>query len=127
FRAFGLEANVSFAGLALAAAGDFLAVDGQLDDAVVAGDAVMIPFGRRLAAPFAGEAALRIFRRVRPIRHHRRAPDRKNVAVARVGFGVAAVEDLDFDTAAKRRPDIGQRVAPDENAGVAHWLHVPPF
>ena len=57
-RAFRLQADVALPRAALAAAGDFLAVDGQLEHAVVAGDAVVVPLGRGLAALLAGQAAL---------------------------------------------------------------------
>ena len=62
------EAEVAFARVALADAGDDLAVDGQGDPAVFGLDAVMVPFVGPLAAVLAGQAALPALG-VRPIRH----------------------------------------------------------
>ena len=47
--------------------------------------------------------------------------------MARVSLRVAAVEHLHLDPAAKRLPDMRQRIAPNEYARVAPRLHMPPL
>ena len=56
--ALGLEADVALARAGLAGAADDLAVDRELDRAVVALDAVVVPLAGGLSALLAGEAAL---------------------------------------------------------------------
>ena len=90
FGAFRLEADITLPRVALRAAGNLLAVDGQLDRAVVASDAIVVPLGRRFCPPFAGQAAFAA-RGMRPVGRHLGPPDAEHVAVARVVVGVAAV------------------------------------
>src|SRR6187401_3576763 len=78
--AFALQAEVAFARHAIAAHGHLLAIHRELDLAVVALDAVVVPLRRRLHPLLAGKAAASFFRRGRH-RGHRRAPDREDVAM----------------------------------------------
>src|SRR5262249_13896254 len=54
----GLEGEIALARIALADAGNDLAVDGQRDTAVVALDAIVVPLARPLGPVLRGEAAL---------------------------------------------------------------------
>src|SRR6478609_8318878 len=123
-RTLRLQTDISLPRLTHAPARDLLAINRQLDHPVVARNPIVIPLRRRLTPPFARQAPLRILRRMRPIRHHRRPPNRKNIAVAGVGIGIAAIEDLNFDAAAERLTGERDWIAPDEDAGVAGRMHV---
>src|SRR5262249_55051368 len=79
-RPFGFQGQIASARLALAEAGDFLAVDMQLQDAVVAFDAVMVPLAAAFGPIFARQTALPAFR-MRPIRLRARAPDAEKIAL----------------------------------------------
>ena len=125
-RALRLQADVTLAGYASAGARDLLAVDLELEHAVLARDAIMVPLGGRLRPVLAGQAA-HPAGGVRPVGLHRGAPDAEDVAVAGVIRAVLAVEDLDLERPRERHADGRQRVAPDEQPGVAARLHVPPF
>src|SRR6185369_11891680 len=57
-RSFGFEREIALAIIAILTARNFLAVHAQAKDAVGANDAVMVPFGRSLAAFFGGETAV---------------------------------------------------------------------
>src|SRR5204862_3669393 len=77
-RAFGFQREIALAIIAVFAARNFLAIHAQTEDAVGANDAVMVPFGRALAAIFRGEAAVPVM----PTEgFHRRAMNRKHIAV----------------------------------------------
>ena len=111
-RALGFEAEIPGGRLAAGAAGDFLAVDPEADLAVDAPDVIVVPLADALAQRFFGEAAAAVGRDRRERRHLRRA-DREDVAVGGepvgllaglllVLLGVAVVEDLDLDPAARQ-------------------------
>ncbi len=125
-RALGLQAEISLARHALAGARDLLAVDLQLDRAVIAGDAIVVPLGGRLRPLLARQAA-HPAGRVRPVGLHRRAPDAEDVAVAGVVGAVLTVEDLHLERPRERHADGRQGVAPDEQPGIPARLHVPPL
>ena len=61
-RPFGLEAEMARAGLAVVAAGDFLAVDPEPDLAIDRPDVVVVPLADALAQVLAGEAPLAVGR-----------------------------------------------------------------
>ena len=121
--------EVALARLAFADAAHFLAVDVQLDDAVVGLDAVMVPFAAALAAVFARQAALRAIG-MRPVGLAVRAPDAEEVAVAGGGdFALFVLvgqidKHLHLDAARVPRALRGHRIAPDKEAGVADFLLV---
>lgn len=102
--AFGFEGEVAFAPEAFITAADDLAIHRQRERAVVAGDAVVVPFGRGLAAFFAGKAALAV---VVAMRLHGATVDGEDISMcgepARLrGIGVlhvALVQHLHLDAA----------------------------
>src|SRR5262249_59649886 len=104
------ETGVAFRRLALARAGDELAVTRQLHHAVVALDAVMVPLAERLRPPFARQAA-HPTRGVRPIRLARRPLDAEQVAVARVVGALGPVENLHLYRSRKTVPHNWQTPA----------------
>src|SRR5262249_37351323 len=103
-RALRLEADISLARDAPAGPRDLLAVDGELEHAVVARGAVVVPLGRRPGPLLDGQAA-HPAGGMRPVRLHRRAPDAEDVAVAGVVGPVVAVEDLHLERARERHAD----------------------
>ena len=125
-RALRLQADVALSRHASARARDLLAVDLQLEHAVVAGDAIVVPLGGRLRPVLAGQAA-HPAGGVRPVGLHRGTPDAEDVAVAGVIRAVLPVEDLNLERPCERHADGRQGVAPDEQPGVAARLHVPPL
>src|SRR5262249_42477666 len=78
--ALGLQADVTLARLDLGGAGDLRAVDGQLDGAVDAGDAVVVPLAGGLGVLAAGQAALPAGR-VGAVRLEAGAVDAEDVAL----------------------------------------------
>src|SRR5439155_4289978 len=103
----------------LAYAGDDLAVDGELDGAVIGLDAIMVPFAAALAAVLAGQAAL-LASGVRAVGLARGAVDAEEIAVAggsRVALFVL-VEEIDehlhLDAARVGRADGRQGIGPHE-------------
>src|SRR5262245_55723326 len=91
-----LEADVTLAINRLAATGHEFAIHRQLNDAVAARHAVMIPLAGRFRAALAGEAA-HPATGMRPIRLERGAVDRKDVTVTRVVVTVAPIQNLNFN------------------------------
>src|SRR5262249_32661975 len=79
--ALGFQADIPLARRAVAGARDLLAVDLELEQAVVAGDAVVVPLGGRPGPVLARQAA-HPAGGVRPVGLHRGAPDAEDVAVA---------------------------------------------
>src|SRR5262249_52685483 len=125
-----LQGQVALARPALADPRHLLAVDVQLDDAVVGDDLVVVPLAAALGPVLARQAARRP-RGVRAVGLAGRAVDAEQVAVAggrhraRLAVLVFQVhEDLHLDAARVRRTDARQRVRPDEKAGVADFLRV---
>src|SRR5438045_9448195 len=82
-RALRLETEITLAGDTTAGARDLLAVDRELQHAILAGDAVVVPIGRRLGPLLARQAA-HPAGGMGPVGRHRRAPDAEDVAVAGV-------------------------------------------
>src|SRR5437899_3204808 len=123
-RAFRLEGEIALAWFALAQTGDEMAVDGQLENAVVRLDTVVVPLvgalavvlGRQTAGPTVG---------VRPIRDTRRPPDAEEIALtggANLALLVIVSEihqDLHLDAARVSTPDSRDRIGPNEEAAVA--------
>ena len=119
-RAFRFEREITFAVVAIFAAGNFLAVHAESQRAVGADDSIMIPFRETFAPFFGRETAITI---MAAKRFHFRAVDRKDIAVRCVplilaGNIEAVVENLDFDAAQKG--DAGRRDgrAPNEYARI---------
>src|SRR4029077_372644 len=110
--------------LAFAHPGDDVAVDRQLDDAIVGLDAVVVPLALALAM-ILGRQTARPAVGVRPIRDARRAVDAKEIALTGRGdFALLVLvgvvdEHLHFDAAPVAASDSGQRIAPDEKAAIA--------
>jgi hypothetical protein len=111
---------------ALAGARDPLPLTASADLRRPAGDAVVIPLGRRLRPLLTGQAA-HPAGGMWPIGLHRRTPDAEHVPVAGVVGPVNAVEDLHLERSRERHADGRQCIAPDEQPGVATPLKVPPF
>src|SRR5262249_1435764 len=82
-RALHLQGEVALARVALADAGDLLAIDRELDGAVPGDDAVVVPLVGAFGAALAGQAAVPAVR-VRPVRLAAGPPDAEEVAVAGV-------------------------------------------
>ena len=124
--ALGFKGDVAAAPVAIGAAGDLGAVDGEAEDAVGGHDAVVVPLVGALAAQLAREAAVAL---AGAERLHRGTMDREDVAVRGepVGLAVAMVEHLDLDGAEEGLAGGGQGAGPDEHARVAAGLHVTPF
>src|SRR5581483_3551034 len=101
-----------------------LAVHVQLDDAVVGDDLVVVPLAAALGPVLARQAPLGAAR-VRPVRHALRAPDAEQVAVAggrdaaHLVLVLQVDEHLHLDPAGVPGADGRDRVAPDEQPGVA--------
>src|SRR5207302_9493676 len=120
-----LERQVALARLALAQPGDDVAVDGQLEHAVIRLATVGVPFIRPLAVLLGRQAALPA-QRVRAVGHAGRAPDAEEIALAGgsdspgplVAVGQVH-EHLYLDAARVTRADGRDRVGPDEEAAVA--------
>src|SRR5205814_10569205 len=121
-RAFGFEREITLAIIAVLAARNFLAIHAQAEDAVGADDAVMVPFGRSLAAFFRGEAAVPA---MSAEGFHRRAVNGKHITVRGepigllpvfllVLLGIAVIEHLHLDAAQERHGGRGYWTAPDE-------------
>src|SRR5207247_2560465 len=81
---------------ALAQAGDDRAVDGQLDDAVLGLDAVMVPFVGALAV-LLGRQTARPAQRMRPVRNALGAPDAEEIALAGGGHGAGLLVPIGMD------------------------------
>lgn len=124
--AFGFEGDVAFAPVAVAAAGDFLAIDAEAEDAVGGDDAVVVPFGGGLGAFLRGEAAHAV---VAAEGFHGGAMDGEDIAVGGepVGLAVAVIEDLDLDGAQEWHAGPTDGGSPDEDAGIAAGFQVSPF
>src|SRR5881398_2845793 len=119
-RPFRLQSEIALARLALAQTGDEMAIDGQLENAVVRLDTILVPLvgafavvlGRQAAGPTVG---------VRPIRETRRPPDAEEIALAggaNLAFLVLISEihqDLHLDAARVPGADGGDRVGPNED------------
>src|SRR6185295_7134941 len=134
-RSFGFEREIALTIIAVLAAGDFLAIYAQTEDAVGADDAVMVPFGRALAAIFGGEAAVPA---MPAKRFHRRAVNREHITVRGepigllavlllVVLGVAVIEHLHFDAPQERHSGRGDGRAPDEHARISTPAQMSPF
>lgn len=124
--AFGLEGDVTLAPVAIAAAGDFLAVHAEAQDAVGGDDAVVVPFGCGIGAFLGGEAAHAV---VAAEGFHGGAVDGEDIAMGGepVGLAVAVIEDLDFDGAEEGHAGPTDGGSPDEDAGIAAGFQVSPF
>jgi len=123
--AFGFEAEVAFALGDVVGGGDDLAVDGEGDVAVVALDAVVVPFGRGLGAGFGGVGAAFPFAGVAG--GEGCAVDGEDVALGGEAVATGAVKYLVFDGAGEGDALGGERVGPDEEAGVSAGAEVAPF
>src|SRR5439155_9077231 len=134
-RSFGFEPEIALAIIAVLAARNFLAIHAQTEDAVRANDAVMVPFGRALAAIFRGEAAVPAM----PAEgFHRRAVNRKHIAVRGepigllpvlllVVLGITVIEHLHLNAAQEWDARRGDGCAPDEHPRISTPAQVPPF
>src|SRR5262249_5225939 len=80
-RALRLEAESALAGHTTGGARALLAVARQLQHAILAGAAIMVPLGRRPGPPLARQAA-HPAGGMRPVGRHGRTPDAEDVAVA---------------------------------------------
>src|SRR4051794_2373587 len=98
---FRFQAKVTLARRAPACAGDDLAVNGQLEHAVVGLDTVMIPLASRLGTVLARQTALPPLG-VRAVGLQMRAVDAEEIAVAGVVGRVSTIENLDLDPPRKR-------------------------
>src|SRR6266436_5132683 len=123
-RPFRLQSEIALARLALAQTGDEMAIDGQLENAIVRLDTVVVPlvgaftvvFGRQAAGPTVG---------MRPIRDTRRPPDAEEIALtggANLALLVLVSEihqDLHLDAARVPGTDGGDRIGPNKEAAIA--------
>src|SRR5262249_27094917 len=80
-RPFRFKGEIPFPRRAFADPGNFLTVDFELDDAVVGGDLVVVPFAAPFAAFLARQTAFPAFG-VRPIGFAMGPPDAEEIAVA---------------------------------------------
>src|SRR5439155_1459692 len=123
-RPFRLQSEIALARLALAQTGDEMAVDGQLENAVVRLDTVMVPLvgalavvlGRQATGPTVG---------MRPIRDTRRPPDAEEIALTG-GANLALLvlvgeihQNLHLDAARVPTPDSRDRIGLNKEAAVA--------
>src|SRR5260370_11483473 len=129
FSSFGLQRQITLPRITMTHARHFLAVDVQFDYAVICDPLVMIPFAAALGAVLAGQTALPTVG-MRAVRLASRAPNAEQVALTRVIIFLFQIhQDLDFDPSSVARPLRRQGIAPDEEAGVAHFglIDMHPF